>query len=173
MTWSPLSCGILTGKYEDGIPVQSRAALKVGLSVTISTFHCDFGKKNNCDIAISVLLQRARVYRKLTHSRSCRKFVAFPQIRINIIERTNVIVMLWCRCTWVLLTLRLSSESHYKNFRTSSITPFYSVYLAPCIAKNRVDNSNSKHLVADLCNNNKLHVGRYHCNAFTQSRTLM
>lgn len=29
MTWSPLACGILTGKYETGIPVQSRAALKV------------------------------------------------------------------------------------------------------------------------------------------------
>ncbi|KAF6026514.1 KCNAB2 [Bugula neritina] len=28
MTWSPLACGILTGKYEDGIPVHSRAALK-------------------------------------------------------------------------------------------------------------------------------------------------
>ena len=29
MTWSPLACGILTGKYEDGIPLQSRASLKV------------------------------------------------------------------------------------------------------------------------------------------------
>lgn len=29
MTWSPLACGILTGKYEDGIPTHSRAALKV------------------------------------------------------------------------------------------------------------------------------------------------
>lgn len=29
MTWSPLACGLLTGKYEDGIPVNSRAALKV------------------------------------------------------------------------------------------------------------------------------------------------
>ena len=29
MTWSPLACGILTGKYEDGIPCHSRAALKV------------------------------------------------------------------------------------------------------------------------------------------------
>jgi aryl-alcohol dehydrogenase-like predicted oxidoreductase len=31
MTWSPLACGILTGKYEDGIPMNSRAALKVSL----------------------------------------------------------------------------------------------------------------------------------------------
>ncbi|KAK2160107.1 hypothetical protein LSH36_140g04005 [Paralvinella palmiformis] len=28
MTWSPLACGILTGKYEDGVPIYSRAALK-------------------------------------------------------------------------------------------------------------------------------------------------
>ncbi|XP_074654298.1 voltage-gated potassium channel subunit beta-2-like isoform X2 [Tubulanus polymorphus] len=28
MTWSPLACGILTGKYDDGIPIYSRAALK-------------------------------------------------------------------------------------------------------------------------------------------------
>lgn len=29
MSWSPLACGILTGKYDDGIPLHSRAALKV------------------------------------------------------------------------------------------------------------------------------------------------
>jgi aryl-alcohol dehydrogenase-like predicted oxidoreductase len=29
MTWSPLACGLLTGKYDDGIPLHSRAALKV------------------------------------------------------------------------------------------------------------------------------------------------
>jgi aryl-alcohol dehydrogenase-like predicted oxidoreductase len=29
MTWSPLACGILTGKYDDGVPLHSRAALKV------------------------------------------------------------------------------------------------------------------------------------------------
>lgn len=29
MSWSPLACGILTGKYEDGIPLNSRVALKV------------------------------------------------------------------------------------------------------------------------------------------------
>lgn len=29
MTWSPLACGILTGKYDDGIPLHSRASLKV------------------------------------------------------------------------------------------------------------------------------------------------
>lgn len=28
MTWSPLACGVLTGKYEDGVPIYSRAALK-------------------------------------------------------------------------------------------------------------------------------------------------
>ena len=29
MAWSPLASGILTGKYEDGIPNNSRASLKV------------------------------------------------------------------------------------------------------------------------------------------------
>jgi aryl-alcohol dehydrogenase-like predicted oxidoreductase len=29
MTWSPLACGILSGKYDDGVPLHSRAALKV------------------------------------------------------------------------------------------------------------------------------------------------
>ncbi|XP_035697680.1 voltage-gated potassium channel subunit beta-2-like [Branchiostoma floridae] len=28
MTWSPLACGIITGKYDDGVPIYSRAALK-------------------------------------------------------------------------------------------------------------------------------------------------
>ena len=32
ITWSPLACGILTGKYEDGVPIYSRAALKVHAS---------------------------------------------------------------------------------------------------------------------------------------------
>lgn len=29
MTWSPLACGFLSGKYDDGIPIHSRASLKV------------------------------------------------------------------------------------------------------------------------------------------------
>jgi aryl-alcohol dehydrogenase-like predicted oxidoreductase len=29
MTWSPLACGLLTGKYDDGVPLHSRASLKV------------------------------------------------------------------------------------------------------------------------------------------------
>ncbi|UJR08153.1 hypothetical protein I4U23_012429 [Adineta vaga] len=28
MTWSPLACGLLTGKYEDGVPLHSRASLR-------------------------------------------------------------------------------------------------------------------------------------------------
>lgn len=28
MTWSPLACGVLTGKYDDGVPLYSRASLK-------------------------------------------------------------------------------------------------------------------------------------------------
>ena len=31
MTWSPLASGILSGKYEDGIPPNSRASLKVAI----------------------------------------------------------------------------------------------------------------------------------------------
>lgn len=29
MTWSPLACGIVSGKYDSGIPAYSRASLKV------------------------------------------------------------------------------------------------------------------------------------------------
>ncbi len=29
MTWSPLACGLITGKYSDGVPDCSRAAMKV------------------------------------------------------------------------------------------------------------------------------------------------
>ena len=35
MTWSPLACGFLTGKYDDGVPFASRAALKVGLGLCV------------------------------------------------------------------------------------------------------------------------------------------
>lgn len=34
MTWSPLACGIISGKYTAGIPPCSRASLKVKLSPT-------------------------------------------------------------------------------------------------------------------------------------------
>ena len=36
MSWSPLACGILTGKYDDGVPIYSRAALKVFLFTEIN-----------------------------------------------------------------------------------------------------------------------------------------
>ena len=39
MTWSPLACGILTGKYEDGIPCHSRAALKVNTTQRLKLFY--------------------------------------------------------------------------------------------------------------------------------------
>lgn len=29
VSWSPLACGIITGKYENGVPESSRASLKV------------------------------------------------------------------------------------------------------------------------------------------------
>ena len=31
MTWSPLACGIISGKYDNGIPPYTRASLKVTL----------------------------------------------------------------------------------------------------------------------------------------------
>lgn len=33
MTWSPLACGIVSGKYDSGIPPYSRASLKVSTAV--------------------------------------------------------------------------------------------------------------------------------------------
>lgn len=41
MTWSPLACGIITGKYENGIPESSRASMKVGGGD--EGFWCDSG----------------------------------------------------------------------------------------------------------------------------------
>lgn len=33
MTWSPLACGIISGKYDSGVPSHSRASLKVFLAM--------------------------------------------------------------------------------------------------------------------------------------------
>lgn len=38
MTWSPLACGIISGKYNNGIPPYSRASLKVTLNTLNSKF---------------------------------------------------------------------------------------------------------------------------------------
>jgi aryl-alcohol dehydrogenase-like predicted oxidoreductase len=40
MTWSPLACGLLTGKYDDGVPLHSRAALKVMKDNDKENFSC-------------------------------------------------------------------------------------------------------------------------------------
>lgn len=37
MTWSPLACGIISGKYDSGVPPYSRASLKVPQT---PLFHC-------------------------------------------------------------------------------------------------------------------------------------
>ena len=34
MTWSPLACGIISGKYGNGVPESSRASLKVFFSTS-------------------------------------------------------------------------------------------------------------------------------------------
>ncbi|XP_072552459.1 voltage-gated potassium channel subunit beta-2-like isoform X2 [Salminus brasiliensis] len=44
MTWSPLACGLITGKYCDGIPDSSRAALK-GYEWLKEKVQCDDGRK--------------------------------------------------------------------------------------------------------------------------------
>ena len=37
MTWSPLAGGFLSGKYDDGVPLYSRASIKVGHVLRIET----------------------------------------------------------------------------------------------------------------------------------------
>ncbi|KAM9414409.1 voltage-gated potassium channel subunit beta-3-like [Pholidichthys leucotaenia] len=44
MTWSPLACGLLTGKYNDGVPESSRAAMK-GYAWLKERLYSDEGKK--------------------------------------------------------------------------------------------------------------------------------
>ncbi|KAM3857440.1 voltage-gated potassium channel subunit beta-2-like [Diretmus argenteus] len=44
MTWSPLACGLLTGKYNDGVPESSRAAMK-GYAWLKERLCSDEGKK--------------------------------------------------------------------------------------------------------------------------------
>ncbi|XP_050924062.1 voltage-gated potassium channel subunit beta-3, partial [Lates calcarifer] len=44
MTWSPLACGLLTGKYNEGVPESSRAAMK-GYSWLKERLCSDEGKK--------------------------------------------------------------------------------------------------------------------------------
>ncbi|XP_036967104.1 voltage-gated potassium channel subunit beta-2-like isoform X1 [Acanthopagrus latus] len=44
MTWSPLACGLLTGKYNEGVPESSRAAMK-GYSWLKERLSSDEGKK--------------------------------------------------------------------------------------------------------------------------------
>lgn len=41
--WSPLASGILTGKYDDGVPIYSRAALKVSnyCHLSLGTIHLE------------------------------------------------------------------------------------------------------------------------------------
>ncbi len=45
MTWSPLACGFLTGKYDDGVPIYSRAALKVSqVSLKVTQYTCNMNR---------------------------------------------------------------------------------------------------------------------------------
>lgn len=42
MTWSPLACGIISGKYDGRVPPYSRASLKVDASLLAPAF-CLYG----------------------------------------------------------------------------------------------------------------------------------
>lgn len=44
MTWSPLACGVITGKYENGIPESSRASMKVGARAHVRLVPGPFGR---------------------------------------------------------------------------------------------------------------------------------
>lgn len=45
MTWSPLACGIVSGKYDGGIPPYSRASLKVSLAGGVATGQAEPGEQ--------------------------------------------------------------------------------------------------------------------------------
>lgn len=49
MTWSPLACGLITGKYSDGVPECSRAAMKVSLIPPILWDFSRREKQPQCD----------------------------------------------------------------------------------------------------------------------------
>ena len=47
MTWSPLACGLLTGKYDDGVPLHSRSSIK--------SIHYDDVKKSMFKVLFSLI----------------------------------------------------------------------------------------------------------------------
>uniref|UniRef100_A0A8C3A831 NADP-dependent oxidoreductase domain-containing protein n=1 Tax=Cyclopterus lumpus TaxID=8103 RepID=A0A8C3A831_CYCLU len=55
MTWSPLASGLLTGKYNEGVPESSRAAMK-GYTWLKDRLHTDEGKKQLTKIKELLLL---------------------------------------------------------------------------------------------------------------------
>ncbi|XP_068443716.1 voltage-gated potassium channel subunit beta-2-like [Clinocottus analis] len=55
ITWSPLACGLLTGKYNEGVPEISRAAMK-GYAWLKDRLHTDEGKKQLSKIKELLLL---------------------------------------------------------------------------------------------------------------------
>ena len=56
MTWSPLACGLITGKYSDGVPECSRAAMKVSLiwAVVLMGFLSLINEVLWCEISVGV-----------------------------------------------------------------------------------------------------------------------
>lgn len=58
MTWSPLACGFLSGKYDDGIPLVSRASLK-GYTWLKDKIQSDEGKKQQSKLhEVSLLAEK-------------------------------------------------------------------------------------------------------------------
>ncbi|XP_039603034.1 voltage-gated potassium channel subunit beta-1-like isoform X1 [Polypterus senegalus] len=58
MTWSPLACGLITGKYNDGIPDTSRAAMK-GYQWLKEKLQSEDGRKQQAKIKeLSVMAER-------------------------------------------------------------------------------------------------------------------
>lgn len=58
MTWSPLACGLITGKYSDGVPECSRAAMKVSLIGLVLLW--DFSLKISPSVIFSLISELAQ-----------------------------------------------------------------------------------------------------------------
>ncbi|MGH0140286.1 UNVERIFIED_CONTAM: hypothetical protein FKN15_046067 [Acipenser sinensis] len=58
MTWSPLACGIITGKYENGVPETSRASIK-SYQWLKDKIVCDDGRKQQAKLKeLSLIAER-------------------------------------------------------------------------------------------------------------------
>lgn len=101
MTWSPLACGLLTGKYEDGIPAHSRASLK-GYTWLKDKISCEEGIKKQ---------EKVKELRILAEKLGC----SLSQLSIA-----------WCvknESVNCILLGASSSEQLYENIQALQIVP--------------------------------------------------